>query len=114
MDITAVRRYALSLPEAVEAPHFHYASFRVKKKIFVTVPPDATHIHVFVPDEAREKALILYPAFVEKLLWGNKVAGVRVNLADANADAVHDLILQAWRAKAPKALQKSGVAISQC
>lgn len=104
MDIAAVRHYALSLPEAIEAPHFHYASFRVRKKIFVTVPPEATHIHVFVPDEVREQALILYPEYVENLRWGDKVAGVRICLAEANADAVLHLILQAWKVKAPTAL----------
>lgn len=104
MNIAAVRHYALSLPEAIEAPHFHYASFRVRKKIFVTAPPEATHIHVFVPDEEREQALILYPQWVENLRWGDRVSGVRVCLAQANADAVQHLILQAWKAKAPKAL----------
>src|SRR6478672_5062537 len=48
MKIAAVREFALGLPEATEEPHFDFASFRVRGKIFVTVPPDETHIHVFV------------------------------------------------------------------
>jgi hypothetical protein len=32
-----IRRIALSMPEAHEAPHFHMASFRVGKKIFCTL-----------------------------------------------------------------------------
>lgn len=104
MNIADVRTFALSLPEATEAPHFHYASFRVRGKIFVTVPPEETHIHVFVPDPEREVALTLYPEFVEKLLWGGKVVGVRVRLNDAEPDAVQQLIRQAWIAKAPKQL----------
>lgn len=32
-----IRRVALSMPEAYEAPHFHMASFRVAKKIFCTL-----------------------------------------------------------------------------
>lgn len=31
------RKLALSFPEAVESPHFHKTSFRVKKKIFATL-----------------------------------------------------------------------------
>ena len=31
------RMLALSFPEAVEQPHFHKTSFRVKKKIFATL-----------------------------------------------------------------------------
>ena len=107
MKIAQVRNYAMSLPEVTEAPHFHYASFRVKSKIFVTVPPEDTHIHVFVTDEEREMALALYPEFVEKLLWGSKVVGVRVALATAKAEIVNQLVKQAWLRKAPKRLSAS-------
>ena len=107
MKIAQVRNYAMSLPEVTEEPHFHYTSFRVKSKIFVTVPPEETHIHVFVTDEEREMALALYPEFVEKLLWGGKVVGVRVELAKAKADVVKQLVKQAWLRKAPKRLAAS-------
>lgn len=33
----AFRQLALSFPDAEELPHFHLASFRVKKKIFATL-----------------------------------------------------------------------------
>ena len=62
----------MSLPDTADEPHFHYNSFRVKGKIFVTVPPHETHIHVFVSDDEREMALTLYPKFAEKLFWGAK------------------------------------------
>lgn len=107
MKIAQIRSYALSLPEVTEEPHFHFASFRVKNKIFVTVPPEETHIHVFVTDDEREIALTLYPEFVEKLLWGAKVVGVRVILAKAKADVVNQLIRDAWLRKAPKRLVAS-------
>ena len=50
----------------------------------------------------REVALTLHPEFVEKLLWGGKVVGVRIRLSDANPEVVQQLIRQAWLAKAPK------------
>ena len=37
ISINAFRKLALSFPDAEEKPHFHLASFRVKKKIFATL-----------------------------------------------------------------------------
>lgn len=104
MKLTEVRRFALSLPEVTEEPHHHFSSFRVRGKIFVTVPPENEHIHVFVDDTSREQALALYPEFIEKLLWGGKVRGIRVQLGAASPTAVKNLIRSAWASKAPKSL----------
>jgi hypothetical protein len=109
MKLAAVRKFALSLPEASEAPHFEYSSFRVRSKIFATVPPDGRHLHIFVDDEDREPALELHSGFVEKLLWGGKVVGVRVALARAKPEVVKGLVKQAWRRKAPKGLVAGNV-----
>jgi hypothetical protein len=105
MKLAAVRRHALSLPEVTEEPHFHYSSFRVRGKIFVTVPPDEQHIHVFVAEQQREPALAIHPEFLEKLTWGGKVVGLRVALAAAVPSVVKQLISHAWKNKAPKGLQ---------
>lgn len=107
MKVARVRRFALSLPEATEEPHFDYASFRVRGKIFVTVPPDEAYIHVFVGDDEREQALALHPVFLEKLLWGGKVRGLRVRLATASPSVVDELVRKAWMRKAPKSLVAS-------
>ena len=105
MKMSTVRRHALSLPEVTEAPHHHFSSFRVRGKIFVTVPPAETHIHVFVGDEQRDLALTLNPEFIEKLLWGGKVVGLRVALAQARQAVVKQLVSKAWSAQAPKPLK---------
>src|ERR1051326_9344547 len=96
MTVTQVRQYALSLPDATEEPHFEYSSFRVRGKIFVTVPPDQQHIHVFVGDEERERALAVHSKFLEKLLWGGKARGLRVTLSKATPGVVNHLIREAW------------------
>lgn len=96
------RDYALSLPETTEAPHHHFGSFRVAGKIFVTIPPGETHLHVFVSEVDREQALALYPDCAEKLFWGDKVCGLRILLSAAAVKVVKTLILQAWRHKASK------------
>ncbi len=103
-NLDQVRRYALSLPEVTEQPHFNYGSFRVRGKIFVTVPPDGQHLHVFVGEEQRELALAVHATFVEKLWWGGKVVGLRVDLAKADGKVVKELMHQAWTRKAPKKL----------
>jgi hypothetical protein len=106
MKLGDARRIALAFPEAVEAPHFDFTSFRVRTKIFATAPPDGLHLHVFVDDLERERALELFPEFIEKLWWGKKVVGLRVTLRDAPAAAVRGLLQNAWQRKAPKALVK--------
>ena len=77
MPIAAVRLFALSLSEVAEQPHFHYTSFRVCGKIFVTIPPEETHIHVFrAGSGARGSLTRCIPEFAEKLC-GQAVVGVR-------------------------------------
>lgn len=104
MKIAEIRRAAMALPEVTEEPHFNYASFRVKGKIFVTVPPEETHVHVFVADDEREQALATYPEFIKKLMWGSKVVGLRIALAEAKPAVVKALMQKAWAKRAPKAL----------
>lgn len=104
MKLATVRKHALSLPETTEEPHFNYGSFRVRGRIFVTLPPEGTHIHVFVGEQQREIALALHPEYLEKLTWGTRVVGLRVALAAASPAVVKQLVSDAWRAKAPKAL----------
>ena len=102
MKIDPVRKHALSLEAVTEEPHHHYSSFRVRGKIFVTIPPEEDFIHVFVGEEDRQQALALYPEFVEKLLWGAKVLGLRVALASAKPAAVKSLVSKAYETRVHK------------
>lgn len=104
MTVSEVRRLALALPGAAEAPHFDFASFRVSGKIYATMPPDEQHLHVFVDEPCRETMVALHPAWCEPLLWGGKVMGVRLALKRAKAADVKTMLENAWRRKAPKRL----------
>ena len=104
MKLAQVRKLALALPEVTQAPHHHFSSFRVRGKIFITVPPEETYIHLFVNEMVRERALALEPDVVEKLFWGGKVLGLRLTLAKAKSAFVQQLVSQAWANKAPKSL----------
>jgi len=99
-----VRRIAMSLPEVTEEPHFASASFRVRGKIFATVPPDGEYLHIFVAEEDREPALVMAPGVIEKLWWGGKVRGLRVALPRAKMPLVAELLKKAWLRRAPKTL----------
>lgn len=102
MKINSVRQYALSLEAVTEEPHHNNASFRVRGKIFLTVPPEEDFLHVFVGEEDRQEALAMYPEFIETLLWGTKVLGLRVALASAPPAVVRSLVSKAYETRVLK------------
>lgn len=104
MDVDEVRRVALSLPEAVEQPHFDSASFRVRGHIFVTLPAEGERAHIFVGEDDVHAAVAERPSSCEELWWGKKLSGVRILLPTADPVLVTELIIDAWRRKAPKRL----------
>jgi hypothetical protein len=102
VNIDFIRQYAMSLEAVTEEPHHHYSSFRVRGKIFITVPPAEDVIHVFVEEEDREPILAMYPDFIEKLFWGAKVVGLKIVLKSAIPDVIKSLISKAYETKARK------------
>jgi YjbR len=102
MKLDPIRKFALSLEAVTEEPHHHFSSFRVRGKIFVTIPPGEEFLHVFVDEQAREVALALYSEFIEKLLWGGKVVGVRVSLKAAKLGVVKSLVADAYNLRVNK------------
>ncbi len=104
MKLQAVRQFALSLPETTEEPHHELWSFRVKGKIFATMPPAGDHLHIFVDEEGAREAINTDPAAIEELKWGQRFAGVRVTLSKAKAALVRELLERSWRRKAPKSV----------
>jgi len=104
MKLDQARKIALALPEVTEEPHFQSTSFRIRGKIIATVPPGNEFMHIFVQESQREEAITTNPDCVEKLWWGQKVAGIRVILAKANAALLKKLLRDAWINKAPKSL----------
>lgn len=94
---------ALSLPEATEADHHGFPSFRVGGKIFATVP-DPGHLHVMLDEPGIRTAVAEDPAACEELWWGKRLACLRVTLERADAESVVELLTDAWRRKAPRRL----------
>jgi hypothetical protein len=103
-DLESARAFALSLPGATEEPHFDMSSFRVRGKIFATVPPDGEHLHVFVDEGEVHAAVAEDPAAFEPLLWGQRLRGLRIRIAAAPAHRIAELLEESWRRKAPARL----------
>ena len=106
MKTDAVRRAAMALPETTEEDHHGFPSFRVRGKIFATLPDDA-HLHIMLDERAVASAIAIDPKAFEELYWGKKLAGLRVALAAAKARQVSPLLAEAWRRKAPRKLAAS-------
>jgi hypothetical protein len=103
-DLDAARAFALSLPGSTEEPHFDMSSFRVRGKIFATVPPDDEHLHVFVDEGEVHAAVAEDPAAFEPLLWGQRLRGLRVRIGAAPNHRIAELLEESWRRRAPARL----------
>jgi hypothetical protein len=103
-SLERARALALSLPEATEEPHHDMSSFRVRGKIFATVPPDGEHLHVFLDEPEAAAWVSEHPDGYELLRWGKRVSGLRVTLGEAPDDQVRELLEESWHRRAPKQL----------
>jgi len=99
MRLADARRLAMSMPAVTEEPHFQFTSFRVKGNIIATAPLDGAFLHVFVADEDRDPAIELHSQFIEKLLWGGKVRGLKIRLVKADPGAAGETQETAGRDK---------------
>ena len=102
MTLANVRDLAMDLRGSTESPHHRYTSFRVRGRIYATAPLEGGALHVFVDEEDRERMVRIDPDAYEKLGWGKKVVGLRVNLERARRADVEALLRTAWQRKLPK------------
>ena len=97
---------ALSLPETTEASHMQHPDFRVRGKIFATLPypDDACGMVKLTPDQqtqfVRESPTVFEP-FPGG--WGRGGATL-VRLRAAQPNVVRPALVTAWRNSAPKKL----------
>ena len=103
MDIENARKIALGFSETVEQDHFGKPSFRVRGRIFATVP-DGTHLNVMIDPFDVDAVVRADPESCVELMWGKEVRGVRVSLPKAAPAMVEELLRTAWQRKAPKRL----------
>ena len=103
MTIDQVRKLALALPEVAEHDHWGNPSFRIRGRIFATVPDEA-HVNVMIDPFDVDAVVREDPDTCEELWWGKELRGVRVSMNRAAAPVVKSLLEAAWRRKAPKRL----------
>ena len=103
VTLAEARRLALALLETTEEDHHGIPSFRVRNKIFATVP-DGDHVRVMLDPDATRAAVGEDPGAFQELWWGKKLSGVTVTLASADHRRVTELLEDAWRRVAPKRL----------
>jgi len=82
------------------------ASFRVRGRIFATVP-DNGHVRIMVDEAEVHAACAEAPASCEPLLWGARLAGVVVELRSVPTPLLGELFAEAWRRRAPAALVRA-------
>jgi hypothetical protein len=103
VSVDQARALALALPEAVEEDHHGRPSFRVGGKIFATLP-DEDQMNVMVDPDGVRTAVQAHPSACAERWWGKRLAAVQVTLARADAEALRDLLADAWERRAPKRL----------
>lgn len=94
---------ALALPESREMDHHGMMSFRIRGKIFATVP-DKRHVRAMVDEEETRALAASEPDVYSELWWGKRLACVEIELASVAPEALHEVLVDAWRRKAPKRL----------
>jgi hypothetical protein len=104
ISAATVRRLALALPHAVESSHFAQPDFRVRNKIFATLPR-AAHCVCLKTTPVNLDALVAGDPATFTNEWHGR--WVRVRLDRVSAALLADLLFDAWSLVAPKALAKS-------
>jgi len=98
VSVEDARRLALALPEAVEQDHHGRPSFRVDKRIFATLW-DPEHMNVMLDESGILTAVQAHPEVCAEVMWGKRLAAVRVTLPAAAPDLLADLLSDAWEGK---------------
>ena len=94
MDADEAAAAALALPGVTEADHHGRRSFRVAgTKVLATMPDDGV-LNVMVADDLAH-AVCTQPG-VRLLMWGQRLSGVRVELAEIDPDLLEELLHDAW------------------
>jgi hypothetical protein len=104
LDQQQVRQMALAMPEAAESQHQGTPDFRVRGKIFVTLPPDGERA-VLKLTPADLDLFVHNDPEIFRDVWGGR--WMSVDLARVDPDLFGRLLVDAWCLAAPKRLVKA-------
>ena len=107
MNASDFRRVALGMPEAEEKSHFGKADFRVRNKIFGSLPEEHRAVLKLTLEEqtmlSEAEPNIFNPI---KGGWGRQ-GWTQVNLSSCDETTLQSACLMAWRNVAPTVLKKT-------
>lgn len=106
MTPAAFRTAALGLPEAVEQETWERPTFRVRGKIFAMLAADGATATVKAAPEVQAELVASTPAVYAVAPYVGRFGWVLVSLRAADAGEVRELLLDAWRATAPRRLAR--------
>lgn len=99
----AIRKLALALPEAEESAHMGRPDFRVRGKIFATLPPDGRSFNVKIAPVNLDALVAAVPQTYRDV-WAGRWVGVQ--LSGVTAKEASDLLKDGWGLVAPASLRK--------
>jgi hypothetical protein len=103
--------FALSLPEAVESAHHGTRDFRVRTRIFLTMP-EQDYCVVRLTPEQQHMTLAVSPKETVAVPGGWGLRGsTRLFFQLASDLLVQELVRRSWQNAAPKTLQRQYVVI---
>jgi hypothetical protein len=103
VTLVQARAFALALPDATLQDHHGIDSYRVRGKVFATVP-DEEHVRVMLAEDEIRAAVAEYPDSCAPFYWGSRLACVVVVLEFVEEGLLRELLFASWARKAPKAL----------
>ncbi|MFN8571173.1 MAG: MmcQ/YjbR family DNA-binding protein [Gemmatimonadaceae bacterium] len=99
-----IRTLALALPEVEERAHMGRPDFRVRNKIFATLPPDGRSFNVKIAPVNLD-ALVTASPETYRDVWAGRWVGVQ--LKGVSAQEATQLLEDAWNLVAPSLLRRS-------
>jgi hypothetical protein len=99
VTVDTARSLALAHPETSELPHHGLPSFRVRGRIFATIP-DGTHMNVMPGEAAIRAVAATRPADCAERWWGRRLAALTINLEATDVEFVREMLQEAWHHKA--------------
>jgi hypothetical protein len=104
----AVRALALALPEAIEADHHGFPSFRVAGRIFATLKRDPAVLMVKLDPEDQHNLVAAHPELIAPVpgYWGRK-GSTWASYERAEEALLQTLLHLAWSGVAPARLRRT-------
>lgn len=98
------RDLALALPETEESAHMDHPDFRVRDKIFATLPRPG-RMGLRLDPATQEAVLATSPQTFSAAAgaWGRQGWTI-ADLASADREELRELVVEAWRWRAPRSL----------